>query len=152
MNSNVDNWSQWTSVLNERIIGKKELVFLIEEEDGEKFGYYLNTEVIEDYDYWKETDKKSFEFNLESNGRLQQPMKFEIKDLKYGGYELFKKSDDCLIILGDIYLNKENKKKTSCCYPTERKFDYHGIKKALCGKVWEPHRFIPKRILVIQMK
>ena len=35
------------SVFNERIIGRKQFVFLIEEEGGEKFGYYLNSEVIE---------------------------------------------------------------------------------------------------------
>ena len=62
--SNVDNWSKDTSVFNERIIGKKQLVFLIEDEDGEKFGYYLNTQVIEKYGKWIETDKKSFHFNL----------------------------------------------------------------------------------------
>ena len=73
--SNVDNWSAYTSVLNDRIIGKKQLVFLIEDEDGEKFGYYLNTEVVEKYDDWIKTDYKSFEFNLVSNGRLQHPMK-----------------------------------------------------------------------------
>ena len=48
--SDVDNWSVRTSVFNERIIGKKQLVFLIEDKDeGEKFGYYLNTEVVEKY-------------------------------------------------------------------------------------------------------
>ena len=37
-------------------------------EDGEIFGYYLNTAVIEKYDPWNriETDNKSFEFNLQS--------------------------------------------------------------------------------------
>ena len=33
--SNVDDWNVYTSVFNERIIGKKQIVFLIEEEDGE---------------------------------------------------------------------------------------------------------------------
>ena len=153
--SNIDNWSPYTTVLNERITGKKQLIFLIEEEDGEKFGYYLNTEVIGDYDYWQEwmeTDYKSFHFNLQSNGRLPQPMKFEIKDLKFGGYHLYEKSDWDLIQLGDIWLKKENYKNYSCCYQNEWRFDYHGIEKALCGKTncWNP--FTPKRILVIQMK
>ena len=84
--SDIDNWSKDTSVFNEKIIGKKQLVFLIEDEDGEKFGYYLNTKVIESYDKDIETDNKTFEFNLESNVRLDKPIKFEIKDLKKGGY------------------------------------------------------------------
>jgi hypothetical protein len=95
--SNRDNWKHGKSVLNERIIGKKQVIFLIEDEDGERFGYYLNTEVIfEEYDQWIETDEKSFHFNFQSNGRLKQPMKFEIKDL-YWGYVLYEKSNYVLI-------------------------------------------------------
>ena len=92
------------------------MIFLIEDSDGEKFGYYLNTEVVKSYEYDIKTDKKSFEFNLESNGRLEQPMKFEIKHLIYGGYGLYKKSDDYLIRLGDIVLQKQNWKNESWCY------------------------------------
>ena len=135
------------------------MIFLIDDEEGEKFGYYLNTEVVEKY--WQrpgdppvETDKKSFEFNLESNGRLPKPMKFEIKDVEIGGYTLFKKFYD-LISLGEIYLRKENKKNESCCYQHEDEFDYHGIKKALCGKTYyypDYENFTTKRIIVIQMK
>ena len=120
----------------------------------EKFGYYLSIKVNERYGYDIETDNKSFEFNLESNGRLQQPMKFEIKDLKWGGYKLKEKSSDYLITLGDIVLYKENNKNESLCYQFENRFDYHGIYKALCGKTYYNYSgyFTPKRILVIQMK
>ena len=117
--TNIDNWSKTTSVFNERIIGKSKLAFVIKDEDGEIFGYYFNTQVIEKY--WKfgesnrqETDIKSFKFNLQSkNNRLDKPMKFEIKDLKYGGIVLVEKSNDYLIWLGNIGLCKENKKKPS---------------------------------------
>ena len=101
----------------------------------------------------KETDNKSFEFNLESNGRLKQPMKFEIKDLEWGGYYLWEKSSSHLISLGDISLHKENKKNESYCWQDEDNFDYHGVEKALCGKTYgNGGYFTPKRILVIQMK
>ena len=130
---------------------------MIEDDDGEKFGYYLNTEVIEKYGYEAiKTDNKSFEFNLQSNGRLQHPMKFEIKDLNKGGYYLHEKSSDFLIVLGDIGLFKENWKNKSLCFQSESWFDYHGIKKALPGKTnsWrnDEQYFTPKRILVIQME
>ena len=39
--SDEDNWKQDRSVFNDRIIGRNHLVFLIEDEGGEKFGYYL---------------------------------------------------------------------------------------------------------------
>ena len=76
-------------------------------------------------------------------------MKFEIKDLKFGGIGLGEKSHDCLIDLGDIVLWKENYKNESRCWQNENVFDYHGIEKALCGKTMRS--FNPKRILVIQM-
>ena len=149
-----NNWSQGSSILNKRIIGKKQVIFLINDVFGEKFGYYLNTEIIENYKDDMITDKKSFHFNLQSNGRLKHPMKFEIKDLKESGYKLFTNSDEYLLIIGDIVLKKEEKKNYSNCWQTEESFNYHGIKSALCGK-HQNHigsiRLQPKRILVIQM-
>ena len=51
---------------------------------------------------------------------------------------------------------KENNKNESRCYQFEDRFDYHGIKKALCGKtaiiLGHCENFTTKRILVIQMK
>ena len=154
--SKIDNWSNHTSVFNERIIGKKQLIFLIVDEDGEKFGYYLNTQIEEEYYLPKETDNKSFQFNIQSNGRLEKSIKCKIKDTEYGGYYLFDKSDEYeqLIIIGDITLFKESLKNQSYCEQHEDYFNYHGIENALCGK--QPNddgkmKFTPKRIVVIQM-
>ena len=38
-----------------------------------------------------ETDAKSFHFNMNANGILKRPMKYEIKDFQQGGYILFEK-------------------------------------------------------------
>ena len=74
--------------------------------------------------------------------------------MKNGGYVLSEKSNiNYLIRLGDIVLRKENYKNESYCYQFEDNFDYHGIEKALCGKILNnDENFTPKRILVIQMK
>ena len=150
--SKFENWSKETSVLNEKIIGKSKLVFLIEDENDEQFGYYLHSEIEEKYE-WNTTESKSFLFNLESHGRLETPMKFGIKDVKWG-YCLVDKHQDILIILGDIVLMKEEEKKKSHCYQTTR-FNYQGIDKVLCGKEKTGENdemyFNPKRILVVQM-
>ena len=107
--SDVDNWPEEPPILNERIIGKKQLAFIIEDIDGEIFGYYCNTQIVEQYGFpGQETDNKSFHFNLQSNGRLKQPMKFEIKNLIFGGIRLYQKSTISLIKLGDIKLAKKN--------------------------------------------
>ena len=151
--SKVDNWSQHTSIFNRRIIGKKRLLFVIEDERREKFGYYLNTIVEQQFEKRQQTDSKSFHFNLQSNyNRLSGPTKFEIKDLKYGGFELYDKSSEKLIILGDIWLKKQNKKDFSYCNDTHS-FDYK-ISKALCGLTRGRNSgfFKPRRIQVIQME
>ena len=145
----VKNYGEFCAVDN--------LSFVVEE--GEIFGYYMNTEVIEKYYEYQETDLKSFHFNLQTKGRINKPMKYEIKNLKKGGIVFWKKSDDNLIDLGDIYLMKENRKNESFCDQNEDEFDYEGIPNALCGKTlyedeneeWKGERFCPIRIKVIQM-
>ena len=74
--STVDDWSN-TTVFNEKIIGKKHLAFIIEDEDNEIFGYYCNTQIINIVLKDQKTDEQSFEFNLQSkNNRLNKSMKY----------------------------------------------------------------------------
>ena len=156
--SNIDDWAHETSVFNDRIVGKKQLTFLIENEDDEIFGYYSNTKLIKLYRR-QETDSKSFHFNLQTkNNRINQSMKFKIKDSKNSGIWLWKADSDYLIKMGDIYLFKENMKNESSCLQHENAFNYQGIENALCGKIIQKENnklkgcFTPKRIIVIQMK
>ena len=158
--SKVDNWSKESNTLNDRIIGKSKLVFIIEDEDNEMFGYYLNSEVMNNRNQWNETDEKSFHFNLLSkNYRLPSPMKFEIIDTWNGGYWLWDELSNRLISIGDICIYKEYMKSLSRCFlRSEYRFNYHGIPNALCGKTTNylefkknENTFIPQRIVVIQM-
>ena len=61
--SKKDNWKENESIFNERIKGRKQLLFIIEDERNEKFGYYLNSRIYNKYDQWMSSDIKSFEFN-----------------------------------------------------------------------------------------
>ena len=133
---------------------------MIEDSIGEKFGYYLNTEISEKCEEWISTDNKSFHFNLQSNGRLLKPMKFEVEDTLYGGIKKYTKDKPKLLIyLGNIVLYKENDKELSKCFQINSRFNYHGIQNALRGKIseskeknWIGGDFLPKRIRVIQME
>ena len=165
----VDNWNVNTSVFNERVFGKKQLAFIIEDLDGEIFGYYLNTRIIDRHENISNdpipTDWKSFHFNLQSkNNRLSQPMKFEIKNPKCG-HTLYETSNQTgLVWIGQIVLCKENNRQESLCLQLDDKdgnnnfFDFNGINNALCGKSFMTPNdekgscFVPKRIIVIQMK
>lgn len=131
---------------------------MIEDIRGEKFGYYLNSTVVEKYQQFVTVDKNCFHFNLKSNGRLSGPMKFEIKNFNNGGYKIYDKSMNhpSLITIGEIFIMRQGTTSYyNNCEQHENYFNYHGIERALCGL--EPNHkgemiFKPKKIIVIQMK
>ena len=66
------------------------------------------------------------------------------------------KDHDYLIDLGNIELWKEADEHYSRCFKNDS-FNYCGIEKALCGKLFDMEKrkgkyFTPKRFVVIQMK
>ena len=120
-----------SNILN-TLFGKKQILFLIEDKSNEKYGYYLNTTIEEKYDSYQKTDNKTFHFNLDSNGRLSKPMKYEIKNRKYGGIclKFIQQTGDLLIILGYIILvvNKIERKVSNIDH-WNNSFNFHGIKR-----------------------
>ena len=151
--SNVDNWND-SSVLNKRIIGKKHVLFLIEDDEEEKFGYYFKGIIQPESGDNNSSEKNSFEFNIQSsNKRLKKPMKCKIKDCSFG-IELFSKDNtyNFLIRLGDIYL-KNNGVTGNCCQQDDSHFNYCGIPNILCGKTLSDGGcFNLKRLIVVEMK
>ena len=147
--TNEENWTAKQCIFNDKIIGKNHLIFLIQDEKGERFGYYFNNVMTERYFPSRiETDINSFHFNLQSNGRLSQPMKFEIKDIKEGGCVLFEKLDYRLFACGELLLMKKRMKHASHCLQCDETVEHHEIENALRGEVGF---FVAKRITVIQM-
>ncbi|BFU23760.1 trichohyalin, putative [Entamoeba histolytica] len=147
--SDKDDWSKNTSVFDQRIMNKEHIIIIIEDEDGNKFGGYVN-EKIDKVGTWI-NDSKSFVFSLESKGRMKGMMKFDIK-YPQNAFYLCNQSSDCLFkfgYFGDIFVYKENYKTKSYCQ--QDSYEYEGIRNALCGKEW-PKYFTPKRIIVIEMK
>ncbi|GAB1225697.1 hypothetical protein ENUP19_0259G0031 [Entamoeba nuttalli] len=146
----IDDWKENTSVFDQRIMNKEHIIIIIEDEEGNKFGGYVNSKIdkIESYI----NDSKSFLFSLESKGRIEGMKKFDIQQPQYAFY-LDKQPNERLFIFGlygdDIDVYKENYKTKSSCY--QRSFSYSGISNTLCGKQW-PEHFIPKRIIAIKMK
>ena len=76
--SDKDDWSKRKSTLNEKIKGKSHLMFIIEDEDDEMFGFYLNKEIPLNANYI-ESDDKSFYFILNSK-RKTSPLKFNLNN------------------------------------------------------------------------
>ncbi|BFU25299.1 TLD, putative [Entamoeba histolytica] len=146
--SNKDDWKVNTSVFDERIMNKEDIIIIIEDEEGNRFGGYINSK-IDEVGYYI-YDSQSFLFSLESNGRMKGMKRFDIEQPLYAFY-LINQTDDCLFSFGygDIVVYKENDKIKSSC--KQNSFEYEGISNALCGKQ-HPDRFTPKRIIVIEMK
>ncbi|BFU19495.1 trichohyalin, putative [Entamoeba histolytica] len=146
--SDKDDWKEDTSVFGERIINKEHIIIIIEDTEENKFGGYVNSK-IDKVGYFI-NDSKSFVFSLESNGRIEEMKKFDIK-YPQRAFWLFDQSYVCLFAFGlsDICVYKEKAKTISRC--KQYAFDYKGISNALCGKS-HPDHFTPKRIIVIEMK
>ncbi|BFU18091.1 trichohyalin, putative [Entamoeba histolytica] len=144
--SDKDDWNKNTSVFIQRILNKKYIIIIIEDEEGNRFGGYVSEKIDK---VGRIYDSKSFVFSLESKGRLEGMIKFDIRQPQYAFY-LYNKSHDILFSFGngygDILVYKENDKTRSYC--KQNTFDYKEIENALCGK----YNFTPKRIIVIEMK
>ncbi|BFU24994.1 trichohyalin, putative [Entamoeba histolytica] len=146
--SDNDNWNKNKSVFKQRIMNKEHIIIIIEDKEGNKFGGYVNSKIDKVDDFIN--DSQSFVFSLESKGRMEGMMKFDIKQPQYA-FWLWNQSHDFLFAFGggsDILVGKENYKISWC---DQLSFDYKGIENALYGKQY-PNHFTPKRIIVIEMK
>ena len=76
--SDICDWDVETSTFENHISNKEKLIFLIENKENERFGYYLHTKIEEKYREWISTDNQSFLFTIESHNQLIQPMKYDI--------------------------------------------------------------------------
>ena len=85
--SDKENWNE--NVFAMRLFIRSQLIFVIEDEEDQKFGGYLNSKIDKVFSYNDEgyrcgdgtiKDENAFVFSLQSNGRLNEMMKFEIKD------------------------------------------------------------------------
>ena len=147
--SKFDDWYENSSIFNEKIIGKKKLLFIIENGCNEKIGYYFNSKVIEQYNEFQKTNSKSFHFKSESDYYFSNKLnKFEIVDNKKGGIMLWKQSDEHLITLGNIVLKKFGYDDYSFYCRFDKNFNYYGTE----NELYEKNYFRPNRFLVIQME
>ena len=159
--SKINNWKQNKSEFDKLIFKKQNLLFLIETNDGIKFGGFISKEidkmadlkVVNNVFKWENhiSDSNAFLFTFKDNN----PMKFNIKKDKNNDeitFYLFLKEDDWLFQFGyhDIYISKQNTK-SSIYQDMYCSFNYEGNENALIGKTGK-YCFTPKRILVMQMK
>jgi hypothetical protein len=152
--SDKDDWNKDTSVFDNKIMFKSNLLFVVEDTMNNKYGYYFNGTIKTTGSWIK--GKGSFLFSLKSNGRVNGMHKFEEKD-GCNGFYLYDKTNERLFETRyGFYLYKENQKTSSYVYEHNAYYDFHGITKAFHPDAIKDSGnqkyFVPKRFVVIQMK
>ena len=144
--SNIHRWSQNDSEFDSKLMNKSNLLFIIEEQQGNKFGGYLNTQITSTNNW--HSDSNAFLFTLKSPGRNHGMKKFNMKS-GYKAFCLCQQSNSVLLRFGssghDLRVDKKNQSGSYC---HQYSFNYNGATNVLCGN----YNFTPKRITVIQMK
>lgn len=147
--SNIHNWDVFNSEFKERIYNKSNLIFIIEDEKKNKFGYYFKSN-INKCDSWIPSIS-SFMFSLEYRGNINTPCKFNTC-FPFNTFWLYQDYSCKLINIGDICLNKKSSKESSYCDLDKWNF-YYNHKEYLFGENNKTKFNInPKRILVISTK
>ena len=146
--STIDDWNVNTSIFDSQIMNKSNVCIILEDEDGNIFGGYINERIGKYESYIN--DQNAFVFTLKSVDSKREMTKFEIND-RQCAFRLFKNSTDYLFRIGwnDIRIWKQHKRNECTCY--QESFNYKSIENALCGKTGWDNPFILKRIIVLQM-
>lgn len=147
--SNVDLWDVHNSTFVNKVFNKSNLVFIIKDDIGNKFGYYLNS-TLDKIEKSMSTSMQSFMFSLEHNHDSSYPKKFELR-FKFNNCYLYSNESSRLIDIGDICLKKKSFKDSSYCDLDNWNFNYH-CGKYLFGSNKSTFNFNPNHLLVIQMK
>ena len=147
--TSIDQWSKGNSNFSQKLLGKENLVFLIQDEKKNEFGCYVKSQIIKTDS--KINDTSAFVFSLYSNGRSNQPIRFEMNNQNDEIFCLYADENPSWLFgignsyLFDIGVSKKGIKADHC---VQSSFDYLGYSDILIGE----KKFIPKRMVVIQLK
>lgn len=146
--SDVDNWDSGKE-FSQYIVGKSNLLFMIDDDQNNRFGGYISSKITDHDTYINDPD--AFIFSLRSNGRLSGPTQFKIK---YPGdaFISITTHDRYIFAFGGGYdIKLDSKKTANYANSNPSSYDFGDHQDALYGKIY-PHRFTPKRWVVYQME
>ncbi|EKE42502.1 hypothetical protein ENUP19_0315G0003 [Entamoeba nuttalli] len=141
---------------NKTIMNIPHLIFICFGDYGNVYGTYcelpITTLDINSPDFEKNKSCHNFIFTLNSNGRIQDPQKFELINGKRGSIQLHEMDDPCLFDFGygasRVYVHKPTSKKGYCKNLSR---SYEKIKdNELIGCMF-PQPFHTERVIVLQM-
>lgn len=144
--SNIHNWDISNSEFKDKIFNKSNLIFIIENNDGNKFGYYF-TRKINKCESWIPSIS-SFMFSLEYYHNINIPTKIQTR-FPINVFCLYHNDSYKLVTIGDICLNKKSIKTSSYCDLDSWNFCYKGNRYLFGENSKDKFDINPKRILVI---
>ena len=139
-------------MLEEKLGNREKLLFLIEDINNNKFGYYFNGTVNNNNGSWMKSSG-CFTFSLKSNRRLNGMKKFEEKKSCFGLDVRNKSADTLFGINYGFWIRKENNKVNSEIEEDNSCFDFHGLSNVFLSNSATTNyiKFTPRKIIVIQM-
>ena len=130
---------------------RKNLLFIIEDEKGRKFGGYVNAEITKSHEWIY--DEHAFVFTLVNNDKIEPEM-FPCKDPSHAFMSSDRNTQNFLLLMGgqdnpfageDITLRKSDNVEASYCH--QGCYEYTKSKDSLIGE----RTFYMKRLVVVQM-
>ena len=144
-----DDWDEQSSIFNDIIQNRSNLLFIVEDMNENHVGCYFSSEIPSNKtDLWIPSTKRTFVFQSQRVNKKYNMMKYNIKNERYGCI-CYNSNDNCLIGFGvghglcvykksfsdNSYINFSNNHFSNC------KNDENN----------EKVEIIPKRIVVVQM-
>ena len=146
--SDKDNWDSGKNFSN-YIIGKSNLLFIIDDMENNRFGGYINSKITSIDTFIK--DQNAFIFSLKSNNRLPGPAKFDIKHPNSAFISITTHKRYIFAFGGGYDIKLDSKKTADQANSNPSSYDFGNNKNALYGKIY-PNRFTPKKWVVYQME
>ena len=150
--SQTDNWNFNSSIFENKVKGKRNVSFIVEDDQCNKYGYYFDSTPIEINRWMK--NKNSFLFSFKINGKFNENGKYEEKDASEGLFVGNKSNEWIIHINWGFWIKKQNISNPLHVSQHSDYFNYHNVSNALhhdvshnSGKDGNLKRFI-----VIQMK
>ena len=140
--TNTNNWDKKGCEIEQTILNKKELLFVIETENGQKLGCYINVPITSMNKYIVDSNASLFEF-VENNG-----YQFPINTPKYA-IKIYPMKKDELFVIGDGDITIYKKEKKEKCFCKLKSYRNVNVKE---GLIANRGKFTVKRICVVQMK
>ena len=142
-----DQWQQNNSMFSGCLLKRKNVAIVITETNGNKFGGFISQKINKPNTWIN--DSKAFLFNLQSNNRLNEMKRFDIKNPE-NAFHLYDISNELLVDFGstDLRIYKSNNISSSS-HSSQTSYNYDGIELALIGN---NNAFTISSILVIQME